>query len=268
MDPRTQKPNPGEFWIGSAVRSFSAKSSAMHGRDRILEEVDSNLTCSEMFSISGCRRPYEDRKSQIERCSCELEVPLTIIVARYQRRVICQLLAFWTLTDFIGSAQGPNPGNPGNPLGTQGPPQGPKDSGTEPREPRKPFGNTGTSPGTQGLRDRTQGTQETLGEQHRDLPMDPRIQGANLGNPGIPLGHRDLPMIPRTQDPNPGTPRKPFGAQGPLSAGNPRTQGSKPGNSGTPLGTQAPSHGPKDSGTEPRCPRLPFGNFGPSPVAY
>ena len=113
-------------------------------------------------------------------------MPLTIIVARYQRRVICQLLAFWTLTDFIGSAQGPNPGNPGNPLGTQGPLQGPKDLGTERREPRKPFGNSGTFPWTQGLRDRTQGTQETLWE-HRDLPMDTRIQGPNPGNPGNPL---------------------------------------------------------------------------------
>ena len=65
MYPRTQKPNPGEFWIGSAVRSFSVKSSAMHGRDRILEEVDSILTCSETFSTSGSRRPNEDRKSSI-----------------------------------------------------------------------------------------------------------------------------------------------------------------------------------------------------------
>ena len=51
MDPRTQKPNPGEFWIGSAVRSFSVKSSAMHGRDRILEKVDSNLTCSKCSQL-------------------------------------------------------------------------------------------------------------------------------------------------------------------------------------------------------------------------
>ena len=37
MDPWTQHPKPGEFWIGSAARLFSFKSSAMHGRDRILD---------------------------------------------------------------------------------------------------------------------------------------------------------------------------------------------------------------------------------------
>ena len=138
-------------------------------------------------------------------------------------------------------------------------------------------------PSTQGP---NPGNPETLGEQHRDLPMDPWFQESNLGNPGIPLGHRDLPIIPRTQDPNPGTPRKPFGTQRPLQGTRglkdrnqrtqeplwehrhhpmePRPQGPNPGFPGNPLRTQGPPQWPMDSGTEPREPGNLSGNQGSS----